>query len=437
MGFLSFLRKREKKQATEIELPSIEIKLSGLSAWLGQELSGKTSSARSRSEELQDRIIKGFSQVRASAEKLGRAEFEVKDKTYAAVNSVKDTFANRTRSLAGKCPDPALDRYSGMTEFRKRAGDLLRELMNISPRQGVALSNYFKKEGSSVMKNIKSLNSLLEEFQRFLDYEGKSLFILEGAEKISSEISGKLENLRGLEKRENEIRKEIRGLKENLSGKEKNLDVISKDPGWEALKKVKKEREALEKRAGDLKFRIGEELSSAKRPLKKYLHLKAGELNREERDFLERFVKSPLKTFMGGSGGRLRPFLLSLREILDREISLKDKEVEKLDSLIKRLESGEISKMMEEYSGLLREAGERAGEIEKDFSSLSEDKRQAEDSVKESKEGTGKLEKELEEAGKKTRSLKEDMGKDREKLETLIYENINRKVSIDLGKDGL
>ena len=176
---------------------------------------------------------------------------------------------------------------------------------------------------------------------------------------------------------------------------------------------------------------------SGKRPLKKYLHLKAGELNREERDFLERFVKSPLKTFMGGSGGRLKPFLLSLREMLDREISLKDKEVEKLDSLIKRLESGEISKMMEEYSGLLREAGEKTGEIEKDFSSLSEDKRQAEDSVKESNEGIEKLEKELEEAGKKTRSLKEDMGKDREKLETLIYENINRKVNVILNNGAI
>ena len=76
-------------------------------------------------------------------------------------------------------------------------------------------------------------------------------------------------------------------------------------------------------------------------------------------------------------------------------------------------------------------------EIEKDFSSLSEEKRQAEDSVKESKEGTEKLEKELEEAGKKTRSLKEDMGKDREKLESLIYENINRKVNILLNNGAI
>ncbi len=439
MGFLNFLRKgEEKKPSAGIELPSVEVKLSGLSEWLGQELSEKTSSARKRSEELQERIVKGFQQVGVSARKLGKSEFEAKDKTYAAVNSVKDTFAKRTQSLSGKCPSPVLDSYSGMREFRKRIAVLLKELMNISPRQGMVLSNYFRKDSSSIMKEIKNINSITEELQRFLDYEGKSLFLMEEAERISREISERLESLSGLEKRHKEIRLEIRGLKESLSGKEKNLNVISKDSRWEGLEKAKKDKETLENRARDLKFRIGEELSSAKRPLKKYLHLKRDELSREERNFLERFVKSPLKTIMSGEGtGKLKSHLLILKGMLDRGINLKDKEVEKLKGLINRMESGEISKMMEEYEGALKETEEKGKAIDKDFSGLSGERKQAEAGINETKNDIEKLEKELRETGDNAKNLKEDMGKDREKLETLIYENINRKVNILLNNGAI
>lgn len=430
MGFLNLFRgKKEEPRATE--MPPAEVELSGLPSWLGRELSAKAGEARKKSGEIQEKISRGFEQVRVSAEKLGESEFEKGDKAYAAVNSVKDTFARRVQGLSGKCPAPA-GSYSGMREFQKRAETILRELTSITPRQGAILTNYFRKESSSLMKGIKDLNSAVEELRTFLDYEGKPLFLMEEAERISREISGRLESLRNLKGREDEIRQGMGSIREELSGMEEALDAISKNPKWKELKDAEKKREALEGRAEDLRFRIGEELSSAKRPLKKYLHLKAGELSRDGRDFLEGFVKSPLKAMMSGGMEQLKPHLLTLKDMLGGGITLKDREVEKLNELIERIESGKISKSIQEYGGLLREAERMGGEAEREFSGLSEGRRQAESGVNEAREGIRKLESELREMQEKASGLKEEMEKERGGLETLIYENINRKVNIVL-----
>jgi hypothetical protein len=437
MGFLGFLKREKAKPRPEAQLPPIDIGLPGLPAWLKSEISDNTGSARKKSMELQDRIVRAFSQVKSSADRLARAEFESKDKTYAAVNSVKNTFANRTQSLASKCPEPSPDSYSGMQDFQNRAGELLKELMKVSPRQGVIVSNYFRKESGSIMGGVKALNSLLEEFQRFLDFEGKSLFILEEAERISSEISKKLEDLKALEKREGEIRQEIQGLSQGLSKRKSGLNMISRDSRWRDLEKARGESQGLEREAGELKFRIGEEFSSAKRPLKKYLHLKSQELSREDRDFLERFVKSPLKAVSGRGPGQLLPALQVLRGMVGREISLKDKEKAKLDELIKRLESGEISGLMDRYEKIIRDAEERSTETEREFSGLNQEREQAEAGIKEAGDEIKALERELQDAGKMAKSLKQEIQGDRERLEKLIYENINRKVNILLNNGAI
>lgn len=431
MGFLGFLR-REKKEEPQSELPPADVSLSGLSAWLEEELSEKASSARKRSGDLQEKIASGFEGVRESAEKLGKAEFERGDKVYAAVNSVKNTFANRVQSLLGKSPSPALSSYSGMIEFLKRSGDLLRELMSISPRQGAIIANYFKREGSAVIGGARNLNNLVEEFQRFLDYEGKSLFILEETGRIAREIGEGLESLRELEMRQSEIRGGIQGLKKELSKREENLHVISKDSRWKNLEKARKEKETLEGRAMDLKFRIGEELSSAKRPLKKYLHLKAGELGREDRDFLERFVKSPLKTIMAGGLEQLKPHLLEIKDMVGKGINLKEKEIQKLYELIKRIEAEEINRLIEEHDGISEEIKEKGEATERDFSGLNEEKNRSEEDVKETGEEIEKLGKELMETEERSKNTRKDAENDKGKLETLIYENVNRRVNIDL-----
>ncbi len=427
MGFLNIFKKREEPLP---ELPPADIRLSGLYEWLGQELSEKIQSARRKAGEIQEGIARDFGQLGDSAKRLGKAEFEARDKAYAAVNSVKNTFANRAQSLAGKCPAPVQDSYSGVAEFRERAGDLLRGLMEINPRQGMILSSYFKRESAPLMAGIKKISGSLEGLQRLLDYEGRPLFVLEEAGRVSREIGRRLENLRNLDKREREIEGEIRALKEALSRREKELGGVLKDPGWRELEKAKREGVDLEARASDLRFRLGEELSSAKRPLKKYLHLKSGELSREDRNFLERFVKSPLKAVMSGRTGQLNSHLLTLKGMVGREINLKDKEVQKLEELIRRMESGETGKSLDGYEGILEGINKRAEAMERDFSGLNERKGKAESGVNETKEAIERLRMELEETKERAKSLRGEAEKSREGLEALIYENINRRVNI-------
>jgi len=430
MGFLSRFRgKHERKHETE--LPPTEVKLAELSGWLEQELSEKAQEAGKKSRELQSRVANTFQQVGVSAKKLIKAEFESKDKTYAAVNSVKNTFASRVLSLSGKCPEPG-DSYSDAAGFQKRAGEILRELANSTPRQGLVMLNYFKKESSPVMGGMKNIGALLEDLRKFLDYEGKSLFLLEEGGRLSQEISQKLESSRKLEKRSVEIQQETRGSKKALSESEGVLEKILNDPAWKALESAGKERESLEASARDIKFRMGEELSSAKRPLKKYLHLKSGELSKEDRLFLESFVKSPLKAAGNPSGTeRLKPFLLSLRDL---EAGLKDKELRKLEDLTTRLESGEIAKSLQDCARLLADAESNFRKLEGGSSALSEKRKQAEVAIEETKKSIAGLEKELQETRERAKALKEEASKQKEELERLMHENLNRKVNILLDK---
>jgi DNA repair exonuclease SbcCD ATPase subunit len=413
MRFLNFLRKAREEAAVQAGERK-DIPLQDLLDFYREKLASRILYAERKGMEYRKSISRLFGSLPTGP--LESAVFEEGDKRYAAVNMAKDSYVTKMKSLAASLPAGGSSR-----DFHEQAEAILSEIKNTTPKQAMALSNFFKKESEAVIQKLKEIETAVSGLGLFLSSDGKVVDFMSSLERDAGEIVSLLENENALRKRLKHLAEEAEKLAEERERANSELKELLGGEEWQEAEREGRFVERLEREINELRYNIGGELSSLKRPLKKAKHIM-------ESPLLGRFISNPFVAFISGEGlGKVLGMLAGLME--DGRISLKEKERQKVLSMQGRLE--ELERMKEAYKMLEAELEvKRRG---KEMSAISKRKGRLEEKIRAFEAQINSRRKEMETVKKRLSGLEEEAAMKRKKLEEFIKKSTGDDITLILG----
>lgn len=404
--------------------------------WALDAVSEKLVEARGKARKRHTDVLRAISKVGEHAETLGKAEFEPGDKAYSAANMLKDSFANRMKSLANRLHSEVAFQpsHSALTEFTESAAGLLKDMKETTPKQAFVLSNYFKREAGALIDGVKEAEKHHQELKSFLDSEAKVMWFVEELESKLSKLIESNASLRKLDRQETDMLGRLKELRKKSEEASLKLGEVMKSGRWAEANGSQRELDALRKEMSAVISEISADLSAVKRPLKKLGHEARDTLPKNKAKFLESAVKSPLKAAMpAGSERALEELLADAKKLANKgKISLKEKEKENLSETLRKLKSGQFSKLRKRYRTLSEKAMEMEERVGKEHVLLARKRKLLEDAASEYETKIEALEQGLRKSSKERESLEKKTQSQKRRLEFLISENMGRKVNLNI-----
>lgn len=429
MGFLNIFRKRKEKpepQETEQRTEESVLATDEILEWMDKEFREKLDRAHSKASEIQNSVMDGFSRLRDSVSILEKASFEKQDRRYAAVNMVKDSFVKRTYSLINNVRKIQGDlNYTGLKDFHSATSRVVNKLKNLSPKQMVMLSSYFKKECNNVISKMRRVEDDVKSLGGFLESDARVMRMIQDVNMSVLKQGELLRELNSIGKRGDEIRNKLDDLKGVKKEKESGLQRLLKSREWRELESIKEKTERIRQEMSDIENRVNEKISSVKRPFKKLKHVLDAETTTKES-----FPDNPFReVIMRDRENWLKNTLDSIRDFSESgRIALKPSEKKRVLDLIKTLES-EIPRERERHRKLANDMNEKERGLKTDVIRKINSLKGA---IKNSAEGMLSLEKEANAIWDDKERIKGDLIEEKKKTERLILESSGRKVRIKI-----
>ncbi len=414
MGFLSFLKKKEEP-AEEPPAPMEEdVRAEDLPGWFSQAFGERLASARKEALGTFRDIAASLGSVEKASRKLEKAEFETGDKTYAAVNMIKDDYVKKLKkAIHCVSREPGSD-YASLLKFHSSAREAIGELLDIGPRQAILLSRYFSSEMKTVVAKIKEAKEALDRMGSFLKGEGSIIRVNDDLESLLGERGEALKALEEARAQLKESERRSSGLSEEISSAESRLNDFESSDGWKRHISLRSELEEAESEASGIEEAVRSELSVTKRPLKKFSHVTGQKAGFLAGDLFAGFSENPAS------------FSSLLGKMLETDIGLKGKEREKLEALSGKLPS------LEERAGrhmLLKEKAAGAREKLESCRALKE-KEALESAHRDALSRRGRLEEAMKKERERISQLSEEADGFRKKAERLINNGTDMKIRL-------
>lgn len=427
MGFFDFLKKPKEERPAVVDTKPIEVGIDSLERKINEHVSDTLSREQEDARNLYEKIKKDFRLIKVITKDLERKKFEGHDRTYSAVNMIKNNYVNRTFGLLGGIPIVEEMNQGELENFLAKTTKVIEGMKKVPPKQAVMVSKYFKKEASEIVKIIKRIEDSLEEMRNLLA-DGKTIPLVS---KISSKVGilkGLERKLKDFEQQEKILKEKIKKARKEKDGKEEEMEKLLKSERYkklvdfkEIIKEMKQEKEKLENE-------VREEFSLVKRPLKKYEHVLRNDrsIPREKRILFEKMIHSPVKAILSDGGENVsKEMAFHVEEALKKGlIKLKESELKKFEEFSNGVKLGRISNLKKKYDEVKRKLKE--SEKYKGKGVLNEReriKREIEYFVHEISE----YEKNLENLSKGKKSIKVELLEEKEKLEKMIERETGKK----------
>ncbi len=427
MGLFGLFGK--KKELPPEEEKAAEEKPQAISAaeiqeWLDKTFSEKIKKVETDAREIYNEITSQLSVMESSLNTLGNAGFEIDDKTYTAANMVKDSFVKKAYSLMSNIQKIAKDlNYSLLKDFQKSTLDVMKELKNITPKQGILLSKYFGNESRSVAKNIDTIEKKLKSLRQFLDSDGKIMWLVEETKNNANRQTELLEQLKFLEKKEKELQKNIKELEKEKEKDDQTLKNNLKSKEWKFIEDADKEIENINKKTLEIENDINLKFSSMKRPFKKLRH---------SVDKKQVFPENPFRDIvLPDNENQWKTILLEIKKLSDeKKINLKESESKKVNNLINFMDT-ELPELKKIYNDLLSKKQEKENR-KKNHSGIIKKKEIISEKIKKQEEEICNLKKESSEIEKEKDKVKEELLEKKKEIEKLVLESGGKKLDIKL-----
>ncbi len=434
MGFFGFLKKEKKPEV--VETPSEEVSKVGISEiqeWFEKSFKDDIDKSKSQGRDLYQDVMNSFLDVRDAFHVLESTKFDGRERIHAAANMIKNSFVKKTYPMIANIERISREvniNYSGLDSFRADASKTLKDLKSTTPKQAVLISRYFKKQSEPIVVKMKETGEKIDALKKWLDED----VILRLADDVKNKMKEQLsdvEQLKSLEKRKEEIKKEIKSLKDKKQERESGFLEILKGKEWEEFNTMGKELKNVKNEILKIEYELTNELSPMKRPLKKLEHLlKKQDILFNHKGFLRGFLQDPFESVKTKNGeDSLRRFLFTMNKMVhDRKIDLKEKEREKLDSLLEKM-ARDIPEMKRKYKELM-DTKEHMEKTLEELSSIVKDKKEFENEIEGYSKDISEMENEAKSIVREQEKLKERIEKERKDLEKLILKDTGREVEI-------
>jgi len=437
MGILDIFKRKKEPEKPPEEKPA-EVHIDEVHDWVNQTLAGKIKDRHEKANELYSEVMKGFGRIKDSSDALEQSRFESDEKIGPVVNMTKDLFVKRVHNLVA-----AVQGFQGrsidlkvLNEFQESAGEALGDMNSITPKQAFLLSTYFQKESSSVIDNIKETQEKLSILKEFLESEGETIQLAHSIKSRKDQQSMLKLRLTSVEKEESGIELRIRELRNRTEKNLAEIEEIIKGHEYAEYNNIVEQIEKNRRKSAAIKERITEEFASIQRPLKKleYLVSKNYPILKEQELILEGIINRPFETLEKNEENRLRDVLLLVRKAsVEEKIVLKDKERERIDEILSRLDT-DIKSFKSDFQDL----EEELKDLERDrnrYEWVVERKSHLENNIKRSLEEIASLEKVMEASAQDKESIRKEMERQKHELEDILFKTSGKKVSIVVPED--
>lgn len=435
MGFFDFLKKpKEEEEARPVaDAKPIEVGIDSLEERISELVSDVLSREKDRAKELYDKIREDFGEIRRMSKELEGKKFEESDRMYSAVNMIKNNYVNRTFGLLGGVPVIDGMNHEELEKFCSKTGKVLDNMKKVPPKQTILLSKYFKKEASEIVKILKKIEDNLKEMKSLLE-EGKTISLFSKVSSRVDTITGMRKRLRDLEQQEKMLKGKTEKAREEKGSREGDLEKLLKSEGYRKLVDSGDRVRDMKGQKEDVENALREEISSVKRPLKKYEHVLRNDpsVPREKRISFEKLIHSPVKTILGEGGESILSEIISrIRESIERkEISLKDSESKKFAEFSEKFRKGRVSELGKKHGELRKKIEE--SEKQKDREGVLNDREKIGREIENLGHEITEHERNLENIAKGKKSAKSGILEEKERLEETIEMEIGRKFVIKM-----
>ncbi|MBN2330909.1 MAG: hypothetical protein JXC85_03770 [Candidatus Aenigmarchaeota archaeon] len=438
-GFLGSLLGR-KKPAHEEGAPASpagkkRLETANVLEWLNGQLAQEIAQERETYSAWASELLGLIRDFRKIVEGIRQRSFEAGDRTYAAVNMIKDTWSKkallsltsffreiRNERITTESMDfPALrDLYANTTR-------LMNEI-NMIPRQRLVLSRYFEPESKRMAEILKSFGTVTDNIKQAVTGTGT----LKSVSRVKDMLS-QLNALAGEVKRTvmsiEEARSRLREKEEEIKRLEAQFAEVEKRPEWGELTELDKRiKESLE-RVDEIELRVSERLGSMKRVFKLFAH-DAAELDKDERRFFEDLSHSPLKTFMATDAGTVERGLEKLEKGIESgDFRLSKKDEGKTAELHEMLESGWVSKSKAEHDENRLAAS--AAKHERDGINVMVEKRETERMLEKSRAELDMLHREESELERKLKEKRGGIKDKKREIAAFVRKELGREIELD------
>ena len=433
MGFLDIFKRKKEEEKPSAEPPTEEVHIDEVPEWVDHTLSGKIKNRHERANELYSDIMGGFARIKSATDTLESSKFETEEKIGAVVNMTKELFVRRTQNLVnsvqgfqGKPVD-----FKILKEFQEAAAEALADMSSITPKQAYLLSAYFSKDSSAVIESIKETQEKVSVLGEFLDAEGETMQLAHKIISKKEQQSMLRLRLNSVEKEESGIEMRIRDLRNRTEKNLAEIDSIVKGHEHAEYNRLSDEIEQGRRMASALKSKIAEEITAVEKPLKKleYLVSKGYPIIKEQEKLLDGLINSPFETVMKNPEPALKEILLLVRKAHSEDkVSVKDREREKLDELVSKMDT-DIRAMKNDYLELEEQTKEKERDRNRYLWAI-ERKSHLEISIKRALEEITSLEKLLVASAEDKEVIRKEIGRQKQELEDILFKTSGKKVSI-------
>jgi len=360
MGFLSSIfGKKQKKHNVNVPVAErheeVSLKLPALPGWLDSQFSKDMQADRERFAGMVQDIISLVKELQHSIYTMRNIGFEEGDRTYAAVNMIKNTWTKKVlmsiSSFHRHVNEKAI--VAGKIEF-PQFNDMLHATVNLInetsmvPKQKLVLSKYFEKENARIADILRSIAENAEEMRAAVS-ESSVLkaadtvrVMMQKLDEISAEIPSLSNRLEELDERMNNAKKD-------LSDAESSINALEKSPEWKDMEGLADELKSCAKKKDAIEKSMMVKLGDFKRIMKLFAH-DAKRLQKHEINLAEAFSHSPMKAYLSGDASSVQSLfkrLVTCTEAGDFTVSKKD--MEKVRRIKKIVDSGWLAIARAQY----------------------------------------------------------------------------------------
>lgn len=361
MGFLgSIFGKKKKESGTQVsqKQKKASLELSAVLGWLDSQFGKDMETEGKRFAELSKELLEMTRDFQKNIYNIRSRGFEEGDRTYAAVNMIKDMWTKKAlMSLTSYYKEINEEAVSSgkmnFSDFRNLFHSTMKLMneMNMVPKQRIVLQRYFEKESGKMTDLLRSMGERIEDIRLMMDEKSK-LKISSTVERMIGELDNLGSEIPSLEERLDELDERLEEKKKELSDAEGILDSVEKSPEWEELGDLNKELEKCFKKKDDIESRMMGKLGEFKRIMKLFAH-DSKSLQKSEKRLAESLSHSPLKTYLSTDVSLVQGLFKKLLMCIDAgDFNLSEKDKGKLHNIKETVDSGWFAIAKSEYDDI-------------------------------------------------------------------------------------
>lgn len=413
-----FSEEKEEKEKVKVKLRDVE-------SWLQSENKEFYKNLESEIQKNYNSFDQDLKNLEEKFSKFKEAEIdpEVIKMIKKAANTNKKNIEKNLQFFIKSISIPSSTDHENAYSFCKEVSSRLKEFARKSEKGLGILSRVLKDETKDLRAGLTGLEGTLNNFMVYLNKKKKTIKKIKESKDLTKEIKTWINEKQDSKQRLKKLKKKLKNKKQKTSNIKKEIEKINQSKELSKFKNLLNQKNKAKEKLNKLKERELQEISYLEKAFKKLSHRETGERSEQIKKYLD-----SSRTLTKKDSKELKELMDFLEENLEK-LDLSTKRKNKALKGIKRIRSGTLDDLIEEYEKTKEKISDLKSKI--NSSTVLEKKNKKQQQYKEQKRETDELEQKIKDLKTKIQqtNLEEKIQTLEDKLEDLTKKEVKIVVS--------